>query len=101
MVHRVYICSNMNSPFVMKQYDQLEGCDKANHITSSSTCPSLYVLEQQGQLQEGEQSWTISRPTTIPYASTKNFESRKTQNQEGENDEYMDLNYMVNAQSML
>jgi hypothetical protein len=24
MVHRVYICSNMKSPFVMKQYDQLE-----------------------------------------------------------------------------
>jgi hypothetical protein len=44
MVHRVYICSNMNSPFVMKQYDQLEGCVKANHITSSSTCPSLYFF---------------------------------------------------------
>jgi hypothetical protein len=53
MVHRVYICSNMKPPFVMKQYDQLEGCVKANHITSSSTCSSLYVLQQQGQLQEG------------------------------------------------
>jgi hypothetical protein len=47
MVHRVYICLNMKSPFVMKQYDQLEGCVKANnHITSSSTCHSLYVLQQ-------------------------------------------------------
>jgi hypothetical protein len=46
MVHRVYICSNMKSPFVMQQYDQLEGCVKANLITSSSTCPSLYVLQQ-------------------------------------------------------
>jgi hypothetical protein len=46
MVRRIYICSNMKSPFVMKQYDQLEGCVKANHITSSSTCPSLYVLQQ-------------------------------------------------------
>jgi hypothetical protein len=54
MVHRVYICSNMKSPFVMKQYDHLKGCVKANHIIFSSTCPSLYVLQQQGKLQEGE-----------------------------------------------
>jgi hypothetical protein len=44
MVHRVYICSNMKSSFVMKQYGQSEGCVKANHFTPSSTCPSLYVL---------------------------------------------------------
>ena len=87
MVHRVYICSNMKSPFVIKQHDQLEGCVKANHITSSSTCPSLYVLQQQGQIQEGEQGWTMSRPTTTSYAGTNNFESSTTQNQEGENDE--------------
>jgi hypothetical protein len=41
MAHQVYICLNMKYPFVMKQYDQLEGCVKSNHITSSSTCPSL------------------------------------------------------------
>jgi hypothetical protein len=46
MVHRVYICSSMKSPFVMKQYDQLVGCIKANHIMSSFTCHSLYVLQQ-------------------------------------------------------
>jgi hypothetical protein len=91
----------MNSPFVMKQYDQLEGCVKANHIMSSSTCPSLDVLQQQGQLQEGAQGWMMSRPTTTPYAGTKYFESRTTQNQEGDNDEYMDVNYMVKAQSMI
>jgi hypothetical protein len=51
-VHRVYICSNMKFPFLMKQYDQLEGCVKANHIMSSSTCRSFYVLQQHGQLQE-------------------------------------------------
>jgi hypothetical protein len=51
MIRRVYICSNMKSPFVMKQYDQLEGCCvKTNHIMSSSTYPSLYVLQQQCQL---------------------------------------------------
>jgi hypothetical protein len=45
MVHRVYICSNIKSPFGMKQDDQLDCCVKANHIMSSSTCPSLYVLQ--------------------------------------------------------
>jgi hypothetical protein len=46
MVHRVYICSNMKYAFFMKQFDQLEGYVKANHITSSFTCSSLYVLQQ-------------------------------------------------------
>jgi hypothetical protein len=82
MVHRVCICINMNSTFVMKQYVQLEGYVKANHITSSSTCPSLFVLQQQGQLQEGEQGWTMSKPTIISYAGTHNFELRKTQTKE-------------------
>ena len=41
------------------------------------------------------------RPTTTPYAGTNDFESRTTQNQEGENDEYMDINYMVKAQSII
>jgi hypothetical protein len=100
MAHRVYICSNMKSPFVMKQQDQLEGCVKANHITSSSTCPSLYILQQQGQLQEGEQGWMTSSTTSTPFVGTNDFESRTTQNQEGENDEYMDINYMVKAQSI-
>jgi hypothetical protein len=100
MVHQVYICSNMKSIFVMKQYDQLDGCVKANHITSSFTCP-LYVLQQQGQLQEGEQSLTTSNTTLTAYADTNDFESRTTQNQEGENDEYMDVNYMVKAKSII
>jgi hypothetical protein len=60
----------------------------------SSTCPSLYVLQQQGQLQEGEQGWT----TSTPFVGTNGFESRTTQNKEWENDEYMDVNYMVKAQ---
>ena len=67
---------------------------------SSSTCPSLYVLQQQGQLQEGEQGWTISRPTTLD-AGTNYFESRTTQNQGGKNDEYMYINYMIKAQSII
>jgi hypothetical protein len=87
----------MKFPFVMKQYDQLEGYVKANHITFSSTCRSLYVLQQQGQLQEGEQGWTISSTTLTHFAGTNDFESRTTQNQEGENDEYMNVNYIVKA----
>jgi hypothetical protein len=43
----------------------------------------------------------MSRPTTTPYAGTNNFESRTTQNQERENDEYMDVNSMVKAQSIM
>jgi hypothetical protein len=43
----------------------------------------------------------MSRPTTTPYAGTNNFESRTTQNQEGDNDEYMGVNYMAKAQSII
>jgi hypothetical protein len=85
----------------MKQYDQLEGCVKANHITSSSTCPSLYVLQQHGQLQKGKQGCTTSSTTSTPYAGTNDFKSRPTQNQEGENDEYMDVNNMAKTQSII
>ena len=31
MVHRVYICSNLNSPFGVHQYDQIEGCNIDNN----------------------------------------------------------------------
>jgi hypothetical protein len=91
----------MKSRFVMKQYDQLGGCVKANYITSSSTCPSLYVLHQQSQYQEGEQGWMTSNTTSTPFAGTNDFKSRMTQNQERENDEYMDVCYMVKAQSII
>jgi hypothetical protein len=77
----------MSSHFVVKQYDQLVGYVKANYIMSRSTCSSLYVLQQQCQLQKGEQGWTMLRPTTTPYAGTNYFESRTTKNQEGKNDE--------------
>jgi hypothetical protein len=101
MVHRVYICSNMKSSFVMKQYDQLEGCVKANQITFNSTCPSLYVLQQHGKLQVGEQGSTTSSTTSTPFVGTNDFELMTTQNQEGKNDEYMDVNNIVKAQSII
>jgi hypothetical protein len=62
----------------MKQHDQLEGSIKVNHIMSSSTCTSLYVLQQRGQLQEGEQDWMILSTTSTPFAGTNDFESRTT-----------------------
>jgi hypothetical protein len=43
----------------------------------------------------------MSRTTTTTSASINNFESRTTQNQEGENDEDMDTNYMIKAESMI
>ena len=37
MVHQVYICSNLNSPFTVQQCDQVEGCNATNPIMSSSS----------------------------------------------------------------
>jgi len=98
MVHRVYICSNMKSTYVGKQYDQLEGCTNANHITSSSSCFSMFALKQQDQLQEGERGWMISRTSTTTSTHNTEFESRTTQSQEGENDEDMFSMHMTKAQ---
>ena len=50
MVHRVYIYSNLKSPFVEKQYNQLEGYTNANRIMSSSSRCSLFVLKQQNKI---------------------------------------------------
>jgi hypothetical protein len=61
----------------------------------------MYVLQQQGQFQEGGQGRTMSRTTTTTSIRTNNFEFRTTQNQEGENDEDMHTNYMIEAQSMI
>ena len=51
MVHRVYILSNIKSPFVSKQYDQLEGRTNANPIMSSVSCSSIFVLKQYDKFQ--------------------------------------------------
>ena len=52
MVHRVYICSNLNSPFTVQQCDQVEGCNATNPIMSSS---SSFILKKQVHCKEGEQ----------------------------------------------
>jgi hypothetical protein len=59
MIHQIYICSNLKSPFVVKQYDQSEGCNRYNHVMSRS---SSFVIKKWVKFQEGEQCWLL--PTT-------------------------------------
>jgi hypothetical protein len=44
MVHRVYICSNLKSPFVVQQYDNFEAYNRYNHVMSRS--PSFVIKQQ-------------------------------------------------------
>jgi hypothetical protein len=44
MVHRVYICSNLKSPFSVHQYDQSKGCIRYNHVMLRS--PSFVIKQQ-------------------------------------------------------
>jgi hypothetical protein len=65
MVHRVYICSNLKSPFVVQQYDNFKAYNRYNHVMSRS--PS-FVIKQYVKFQEGEQYWlqpTICPPTKL------------------------------------
>jgi hypothetical protein len=52
MVHRVYICSNLKSSFIVQQYDNFEACNRYYHVMSRS--PS-FVIKQHVKFQEGEQ----------------------------------------------
>jgi hypothetical protein len=79
MVHGVYICSNMKSPFVVQQYDQLEGCTGNSHVMWRSPC---FVINKQVKFQEGEQCWLL--PTTYPPTKLK---PKMVCCQEGEDDE--------------
>jgi hypothetical protein len=45
MVHRVYICTNLNSPFVVQDCDRFEG----NYHTNIFTCPSCSFVSQEGK----------------------------------------------------
>ena len=64
MIHRVYIRSNMNFPFVVQGYDRLEGHHKNTNIFSCSS-------KKQVHFQEGEHCWWLpmsARPS-IPALS--------------------------------
>jgi hypothetical protein len=64
MVHRVYICSDLNPHSIMQQYDQVESDSNTNPIMSSS---STSVFKKQVHLQQGEHCWLpkISLTTTL------------------------------------
>jgi hypothetical protein len=44
MIHRVYICSNLISPFDTQYYDKVENCTNANHALSSFSCSTFSIL---------------------------------------------------------
>ena len=81
MVHRVYICSNLKSPYIVQKYDQPKDCNCYNLVMSSS--PS-FVIKKHVKFQEGEQCWLL--PTTFSSANPK---PRTVCCQEGEDDEDM------------
>ena len=66
MMHHVYICSNLKSPFIVRKYDQLEGCNSYNVIMSSSTS---FVIKKHVEFQEGEQCWLL--PASYPPTKLK------------------------------
>ena len=66
MVHRVYICSNLKSPFVAQQHDQLEGCNRNYLVMLRSPC---FVIKKQVKFQEEEQCWLL--PRTYPPTKLK------------------------------
>jgi hypothetical protein len=54
MIHRVYISSNLNSPFIVQERDPLDGCNSNNIIMSSF---SSFVLKKHAKIKEGEHCW--------------------------------------------
>jgi hypothetical protein len=57
MVHRVYICTNLNFPFVVQNYHQLEGCDNNNIVIPGSYSS---VLNKQIEFKEGDPIFLVS-----------------------------------------
>jgi hypothetical protein len=63
IIHRVYICSNMNSPFVVQDCDRLEG----NHHTTTFPCSSRsFVLSKMVDFQEGKHHWFL--PSILAFS---------------------------------
>ena len=61
MIHRVYVRSNMNSHFVVQDYDHLEG---SHNNTNTFSCSS----KKQVHFQEGEHCWLLpmsARPSIL------------------------------------
>ena len=81
MVHRVYMCSNLKSPFIAHKYDQLMGCNSYNLVMSNS--PD-FVIEKHIKFEEDQHCWLL--PTTCPPTKLK---PRMVCCQEGKDDEDM------------
>ena len=81
MVHRVYMCSNLKSPFIAHKYDQPKGCNSYNLFMSSS--PN-FVIKKHVNSKEDQHCWLL--PTTCPPTKLK---PRTVCCQKGEDDENM------------
>jgi hypothetical protein len=44
MVHTIYICSNLKSPFVVQQYNNFEAYNRYNYVMSRY--PSFVIKQQ-------------------------------------------------------
>ena len=57
MIHRVYICANLNSPFVVQHCDHIEDCNINNLVLPGA---SNFSLMSQVQSKEGEHMFLVS-----------------------------------------
>ena len=57
MIHRVYICANLNSPFVVQHCDHIEDYNIYNFVLSGA---SNFSLKSQVQSKEGEHTFLVS-----------------------------------------
>jgi hypothetical protein len=60
MIHRVYICENLNYSFVVLNFDPIEG-SHTTHIPSPFS--SSVLVKQVYYFQEGEHCWLLPMPT--------------------------------------
>jgi hypothetical protein len=44
MIHHIYICSNLISPFDTQYYDRVEDCTNAHHALLSFSCSTSIIL---------------------------------------------------------
>jgi hypothetical protein len=67
MVHRNYICTNLNSLFVVQDCDRLEG----HHHTTTFPCSShSFVLNKIVDFQEGEHHWFLPSIPALSFLGT-------------------------------
>ena len=75
MVQRVFICSNLTSPFGTTYCNKIDDCTNSNQVISSAFHSPSFVLSHQGQIQEGEHS-SGKIEQLLPQASTTKSRGR-------------------------